>query len=82
MSILEPFKKALESFCKENNLDFSKVLLSPRCGNKEILFIQRVDKSKANNSSNSSAEILLTATMDNCGNVIISKNENADKYLR
>ena len=76
------FLLAIQEFCKANNLDYEKVKTSPRCGNNNVLFIQR-----ANNASSSAglldespAEILLTARKGADG-IVIEKRENTDKYL-
>jgi hypothetical protein len=83
MTILDPFRAALKVYCKENMLDFNKVLSAPRCGNDKVLFIQRVNKSKKDCkiTNNEPAEILISAAIDDDGNIQIQKGENADKYL-
>nr|DAV19218.1 MAG TPA: hypothetical protein [Bacteriophage sp.] len=80
--MFDVFLLAIQEFCKANNLDYEKVKTSPRCGNNNVLFIQR-----ANNASSSAglldespAEILLTARKGADG-IVIEKRENTDKYL-
>ncbi len=80
--MFDVFLLAIQEFCKANNLDYEKVKSSPRCGNNNVLFIQR-----ANNASSSAglldespAEILLTARKGADG-IVIEKRENTDKYL-
>lgn len=84
MSILKPFEAALKEYCKVNMLDFNKILSAPRCGNDKVLFIQRVNKSKVSDKviNDTPAEILITATIDDKGNIQIEKGENANKYLQ
>ena len=83
MKVLKPFETELKEYCKENNLNFSKVDSSPKCGNKSILFIQYVDFSKPIEgiTNEEPAEILLTVIKNNDGTVSIEKGANADKYL-
>ena len=77
MSILKPFEAALKEYCKVNMLDFNKILSAPRCGNDKVLFIQRVNKSKVSDKviNDTPAEILITATIDDKGNIQIEKGE-------
>ena len=84
MSIIEPFKNELKKYCKQHSLDYNKVSSSPRCGNDKVLFIQHVDKTKVGNGMNSKepAEILISATINDKGQIEITQGENAEKYLK
>ena len=84
MSIIEPFKNELKKYCDDHSLDFNKVLLFQRCGNDKVLFIQRVDKSKVGSgmSNNEPAEILISAVVNDKGQIDITQGENAEKYLK
>lgn len=76
------FATALQSYCSENNLDFNKVIASPKCGNKMALFIQHLETAGDGLKNDIPAEILLAARKDENGNIIIEEYEGAAKYLR
>ena len=77
MTIIKQYEAALKAFCEQNSLDFNKAMAAPRCGNDKVLFIQHV----GDKPSDAPAEILISATVDNDGNIQFTKGENADKYL-
>ena len=80
--MFDVFLLAIQEFCKANNLDYEKVKASPRCGNGNVLFIQRVNdtSSSAGLLDESPAEIILSARKGVDG-IVIEKRENTDKYL-
>lgn len=80
--MFDVFLLAIQEFCKANNLDYGKVKASPRCGNDNVLFIQRVNdtSSSAGLLDESPAEIILSARKGADG-IVIEKRENTDKYL-
>lgn len=80
--MFDVFLLAIQEFCKANNLDYEKVKASPRCGNNNVLFIQRVNSASASVGllDESPAEILLAARKGDDG-IVIEKRENTDKYL-
>lgn len=80
--MFDVFLLAIQEFCKANNLDYGKVRASPRCGNDNVLFIQRVNdtSSSAGLLDESPAEIILSARKGADG-IVIEKRENTDKYL-
>lgn len=47
MTMIKPFEKELKRYCEQNSLSYDKVISSPKCGNKEFLLIQYVDREKA-----------------------------------
>ena len=81
MALLSSFENVIKIFCKENNLSYDKLKSFPRCGNRNALFIQRVDKDKVGTGQNTPAEVLLSVVRDDNGNICITKGTNADKYL-
>lgn len=82
MKIFDIFASALQAYCDENKLDFSKVKACPKCGNEVALFIQRLGNSTNGLEKNSPAEILLLARKDESGSILIEEYEGAAKYLR
>lgn len=83
MNILKHFETELKEYCEKNEISYSKIESCPKCGNETILFVQRVDSSKASTGLNNEepAEILLTLTKNSDGTITIEKGKNADKYL-
>lgn len=80
--MFDVFLLAIQEFCKANNLDYEKVKASPRCGNNNVLFIQRANSASTSAGllDESPAEILLAARKGADG-IVIEKRENTDKYL-
>nr|DAE38371.1 MAG TPA: hypothetical protein [Caudoviricetes sp.] len=80
--MFDVFLLAIQEFCKANNLDYEKVKASPRCGNNNVLFIQRVNSASASVGllDESPAEILMVARKG-ADEIVIEKRENTDKYL-
>lgn len=81
MKIFDIFASALQSYCNENNLDFNKVIASPKCGNEMALFVQRLGSASDGLKNDIPAEILLLAKKDENGNILIEEYEGAAKYL-
>ena len=83
MTILKRYETELKAYCDQNLLSFDKILSSPKCGNDKVLVVQRVDKEKAANSKtdNVPAEILITITVKDNGEIECVKGKNANKYL-
>jgi hypothetical protein len=83
MKIIEQFKDEIKEYCISNNLNFDKVISSPKCWNDKILFIQHLDSTKGNQGllNEEPAEVLLTVRKIENDKIIIEKGINASKYL-
>ncbi len=83
MKIIEQFKDEIREYCISNNLNFDKVISSPKCWNDKILFIQHLDPTKGNQGllNEEPAEVLLTVRKIENDKITIEKGINASKYL-
>lgn len=77
------FFNAIKKYCDENNLDYDKILKSPKCGNKDALFIQHCNPEigKLGLQNEHPAEVLLSARKEKDGTITIMQYKNANRYL-
>lgn len=84
MKLFENFCTFLRDYCKNCSLNYDKIIRSPKCGNKDRLFILKVDYERAKLkglADDRPAEVLLTILRDADGNLTVTEGENAKKYL-
>ena len=82
MRFFDYFSNAFEMYCIDHNLDFNKVKACPKCGNESTLFIQRIGSTSTGMKPDNPAEILLSANIDENGNILIKEYEGATKHLQ
>lgn len=77
VNLIGYFEKELKEYCKNHNYNYDKVKSMPKCGNKDFLVIQRIEKDDRQGLLNDDepAEILLTLTRKDNGDVIIEESE-------
>lgn len=84
MKLFENFYTFLRDYCKNCSLNYDKIIRSPKCGNKDRLFILKVDYERAKLkglADDRPAEVFLTILRDADGNFTVTEGENAKKYL-
>lgn len=84
MKLFENFYTFLRDYCKNCSLNYDKIIRSPKCDNKDRLFILKVDYERAKLkglADDRPAEVLLTILRDADGNFTVTEGENAKKYL-
>lgn len=84
MKLFENFYTFLRDYCKNYSLNYDKIIRSPKCGNKDRLFILKVDYERTKLkglADDRPVEVLLTILRDADGNFTVTERENAKIYL-
>ncbi len=81
--LLAPFRAPLIKYCKDEGLEFEKIVSLPKCGNDNALFVQYYDSEKCGKGllNNKPAEVVIQVEKRPNGEFDILPGKNIRKYL-